>query len=127
MKRYLFVTVLAGLVLTAFAIAQAATRSVDISGAWSFSVDLGDAGHGEPTFTFKQNKETLTGDYDGPLGQYKVTGTVKENKAVFGFEFERDGEKHKATYTGTIESASKMTGTVEFSGGVSGTWTATKN
>jgi hypothetical protein len=51
---------------------------------------------------------------------------VTENKAVFGFEFTRDGNDLKATYTATIESAAKMTGIVEFSGGTRGKWTATK-
>ncbi|HEU4391413.1 MAG TPA: hypothetical protein VFV34_26675 [Blastocatellia bacterium] len=106
--------------------APAAEDSIDISGTWAFSVDLDNGGHGDPTFVFKQEKEKLTGSYDGPLGQYKVTGTVKEKTAVFGFDFESDGTTSKATYTGTIESATKMTGTVEFAGGPKGKWTATK-
>jgi hypothetical protein len=88
----------------------------DISGTWNFSVDLDGGGHGEPTFVFKQEADKLTGTYNGPLGEYKVTGTVTGVKAVFGFEFTQDGDPGKATYTGTIESPTKMTGTVEFSG-----------
>ncbi|HSE36939.1 MAG TPA: hypothetical protein VLG74_06515 [Blastocatellia bacterium] len=105
---------------------RAITSAFDISGTWIFSVDLESGDHGDPTFVFKQDKETLTGSYDGPLGQQKVTGTVKENKAVFGFEFTIEGVTNKATYTGTIESATRMTGTVEFSGGRRGKWTATR-
>jgi hypothetical protein len=106
--------------------ARATTPAVDISGTWSFSVDLDTGGHGDPTFVFKQDKETLTGSYDGPLGQYKVTGSVKENKAVFGFEFTNDGETHKVTYTGTVESATKMSGTIEIADGPKGKWTAAR-
>ena len=103
-----------------------ATAPADISGTWQFSVDLDNGGHGDPTFVFKQDKETLTGTYDGPLGQYNVTGTVKDNKAVFGFEFTNEDQKHKATYTGTVESANRMTGSLEITDGPKGKWTAAK-
>jgi len=100
--------------------------AADISGTWNFSVDLDGGGHGEPTFVFKQEGDKLTGTYDGPLGQHKVTGTVTDAKAVFGFDFTYDGQKEKVTYTGNIESPAKMTGTVEFSNGQRGKWTAAK-
>ena len=103
-----------------------ATAPADISGTWQFSVDLESGGHGDPTFVFKQDNETLTGTYDGPLGQYNVTGTVKDNKAVFGFEFTNDDQKHKITYAGTVESAARMTGGVEITDGPKGKWTATR-
>ena len=102
--------------------------AADISGTWNFIVDLNGGGHGEPTFVFKQKADKVTGTYKGPLGEYEVTGTVTGAKAVFGFEFTQDGETGKATYTGTIESPTKMTGTVEFkskSGSESGKWVAT--
>jgi hypothetical protein len=101
----------------------------DLSGTWSFSVDLDSGGHGEPTFVFKQEADKLTGTYNGPLGEYKITGTVTGAKAVFSFEFPQDGGKGKATYTGTIESPTKMTGTVEFiadKGNVRGKWVASR-
>src|SRR5215510_12032225 len=100
--------------------------AADLSGTWIFSVDLDNGGHGDPTFVFKQEGEKLAGTYNGPLGEYKVTGSVTGAKAVFGFEFTRDGESGKATYTATIDSPTKMTGTVEFTGGERGKWTATK-
>jgi hypothetical protein len=103
-----------------------ASGATDISGTWKFSVDLDTGGHGEPTFVFKQEGSKLTGTYSGPLGEQKVTGNVTDAKAVFGFEVVIDGETGKATYTATIESPTKMTGTVEFSNGVRGKWTATK-
>ena len=59
----------------------------DISGTWNFSVDLDGGGHGNPTFVFKQEGEKLIGTYKGPLGEYKVTGSVTGAKAVFGFDF----------------------------------------
>jgi hypothetical protein len=112
--------------LVGAATARAITGGVDLSGTWAFSVDLDNGDHGDPTFVLKQENETLTGTYDGPLGQQKVYGTVKDNKAIFGFEATNNGVTNKANYTGTIESATKMTGTVEFSTGRKGKWTATK-
>ena len=103
--------------------------AANISGTWIFSVDLDSGGHGDPTFVFKQEGEKLTGTYKGPLGEYNVTGSVTGDKAVFGFDFKNDDLTGKATYTATIESPTKMKGTVEFtdnSGGERGKWTATK-
>jgi hypothetical protein len=100
--------------------------AADISGTWIFSVDLDSGGHGDPTFVFKQEGEKLTGTYAGPLGEYKVVGTVTGAQAVFGFDFTVDGQAGKVTYTGTIESPTKMTGKVEFNIGDRGKWTANK-
>jgi hypothetical protein len=126
MRKPLLLTVSLGL-LIALPFATGLTASVaDITGTWSFSVDLEDGSHGDPTFVFKQDGENLTGTYTGPLGEQKVSGIVKGTQAVFGFEFKNEDQTVKATYTGTIESQTKMSGTVEFSGGPKGKWTATK-
>jgi len=105
------------------------SAAADISGTWNFSVDLDGGGHGDPIFVFKQKGEKLTGTYNGPLGEYKVTGTVTGAKAVFGFDFKNADLAGKATYTATIESPTKMNGTVEFidnGGNERGKWTAIK-
>jgi len=126
MKKLWLIVLIAAIIGATVSAAQKAD-AVNISGTWQFSVDLDNGGHGDPTFVFKQDKEALTGSYDGPLGQYSVTGSIKDKKAEFGFEFTNDGETHKAAYVATIESSTKMTGTLSFSGGgPSGKWTATK-
>jgi len=112
-----------------FASAGVAARNaapIDISGTWQFSVDLSNGGHGDPIFVFKQDKGILTGSYDGPLGKYEITGTIKDNSAVFAFEFSTDNQKRKATYTAVVESATKMSGTMEVTDGPTGTWNAVK-
>ena len=114
------------LALVAAGAGRALAPPADISGTWVFSVDLDTGDHGDPTFVLKQDGDAITGTYDGPLGQQKVTGVVKENKAVFGFEFEREGATHKVTYTGILESADKMSGTMEITNGPKGKWTATR-
>lgn len=115
------------LYLAATMIAAAAT---DLTGTWTFSVDLEGGGHGDPTFVLKQANGKLTGTYTGPIGQQPVTGTVTGNKAIFGYDFERDGVKSHATYTATIDGPAKMHGTIEFKGaqgdGATGTWMGTK-
>lgn len=53
-------------------------------------------------------------------------GTVKGNKVLFNVEGKnRSGESYKNSYTGAMESPTKMSGTVEFPKGP-GTWNATK-
>jgi hypothetical protein len=125
MKNHLLAIFLIGLIAS-FGAASPRAAAVDISGTWIFSVDLEDGGHGDPTFVFKQEGEKITGTYSGPLGEQKVAGSVKGDKAVFGFEISRDGETIKATYTGTIESPAKMTGTVAFNDVALGKWTGTR-
>ena len=103
--------------------------AADISGKWTFSVDLEDGGHGDPTFVFKQQGEKLSGTYNGPLGERDVTGTVSGSTAKFGFSVERDGATARVTYTAKIESATKMSGAINIAGpdgSGSGKWTATR-
>jgi hypothetical protein len=104
-----------------------ADQKADISGTWNLAQDMGSR-QGMQTFVFKQQGERLTGTANNGNGDQKVTGTVKGDKAVFSFEATREGRTLKGTYHGTIESATKMTGTVDFTGSItgSGTWTANK-
>ena len=97
----------------------------DISGAWDFTVDTG-AGTGNPAFVFQQQGDNLTGTYKGLLGEARVTGAVTGDKVAFSFQGEYGGEKMKVEYTGTIESATSMKGTVRFAALGEGTWTAKK-
>jgi len=119
---------MAVLIAAVAAAASAAAQSIDISGTWSAFLDMG-SGQGMPTFVFTQQGERLSGTVTRPTGQQqKVSGTVKGDKTTFWFEATRDGRSLKATYRGTIESATKMSGSVEFTGALTGTgtWTAVK-
>jgi hypothetical protein len=104
-----------------------ADQKADISGTWILAQDMGSR-QGMQTFVFKQQGERLAGTANNGNGDQKVTGTVKGDKAVFSFEATREGRTLKGTYHGTIESATKMSGTVDFTGSISGsgTWTANK-
>jgi len=103
-----------------FAIAALAFAA-DISGKWSFEVVL-DAGGGSPNFEFTQTGETLTGMYHGQFGDLKLTGTVKGDKVEFSF----GGDAGTVKYSGTLDGANKMKGTVDYGEVGKGTFTATK-
>ena len=125
MKNLMFTMMLLGLMSPL--LAGVPRTAADISGTWIFSVDLASGGHGDPTFVFKQEGEKLSGTYSGPLGEQKVSGAVNGDKAVFGFETSQNGETIKATYTGTVESRTKMSGTVQFNDNDErGKWTASR-
>ena len=116
--------------MVCFGAATLVVAADDLSGTWSFSVDLENGGHGTPTFVLKQANGKLTGTYSGALGEKQVTGTLNGNQAVFGFAFEQDGSTVNATYTATLDGPGKMHGTLQFKGtegdGTAGKWTATK-
>jgi hypothetical protein len=101
---------------------------VNLTGTWGLQY-MGSQGPIKFTFVFKQTGEKLMGDYSGPMGPRKVTGAVKGNKVVFGWEAEGNGGvTYTVAFKGTIESATKMTGTVgnPFCGGEGCTWTAAR-
>ncbi len=105
--------------------------ATDISGTWALVYMGSDGNPVNLKFVFKQAGEKLTGVFPGigPMGEQKVTGTVKGNKVMFGWEHKGSGNKPPLTVTfdGTIESPTKMTGTVgsPFCG-EGCKWTATK-
>jgi len=97
-------------------------EKIDVSGRWSFEVETS-AGSSSPTFIFKQEGETLTGQYQGAFGEAPLTGTVKEKEIRFSFKVQAQGAEVTITYTGTIEKNS-MKGTAQLGDLASGTWTA---
>jgi hypothetical protein len=81
------------------------------------------------TFVFKQEGEKLSGTFSGvgPVPPCQVTGAVKENNVVFGWEAEGNrGLIYTVAFKGKIESATKMTGTVGAPFCKDCNWTATK-
>ena len=125
MKSQLQIIVLLGLLLIP---AGAGASAIDISGTWTFTVGkVMSPGTVDVTFVIKQEGEKLSGTYSGPTGEYPITGTVKGDKVVISYEV-----TNKWTMTvklnGTIESSTRMTGTIEYIGGgaPSRKWTATK-
>jgi hypothetical protein len=114
------------LVVCALALSSATllAQGTNVTGDWAFTVTT-DQGGGNPTMTFKQDGEKLTGKYNGQFGSADLTGTVKGNAIQFTFTIDVQGQQAPATYKGTIEKNS-MKGTMDIGGMVSGTFTATK-
>lgn len=124
MKYQLLIIFLLGLSLVP---AGAGASVADISGTWACSVDTGNDMRSNGTLVLKQEREKLTGVLSGQSGEYKITGTVKGDKVVFSFDITlRDqGQPTKVTFTGSIESTTKMTGAAEYPKGTVN-WAATK-
>jgi hypothetical protein len=126
MKYQLLIILLLGLSLGS---AGAKTSATDISGTWTFSISMEDPRgpqNATSTFVFEQKGGKLTGAQSVGSGEQKVTGTVNGNKVEFSVEGKnRSGEPFKNTFTGTIESQTKMSGAVTFIKGPA-RWTATK-
>ena len=86
--------------------------TVNLTGTWGLEY-MGRAAPVKLTFVFKQEGEKLSGTFSGvgPIPKAQVTGVAKGNKVVFGFEL--TGElAQTVTFKGTIESATRMIGTV---------------
>jgi hypothetical protein len=97
-------------------------EKIDVSGTWAFEVET-PAGSGSPSFTFKQEGETLTGQYKGAFGEAPLTGTIKGNEIKFSIKINAQGQEATLTYSGTVEKNS-MKGKVELGDFGSGTFTA---
>ena len=102
-----------------------ASAAADISGTWDFAVDTS-SGSGNPTFTFRQDGEKLTGTYKGVLGEAPLTGTVKGDEIRFTIEADYAGQKLKLEYSGKILSPASMKGTARYGDLGEATWTAAK-
>jgi len=124
MKYQLLIIFLLGLLLGT---ADAGANAADISGTWACSIDTGNGLRPNGTLVFKQAGEKLTGTLSGQSGEQKITGTVKGDQVVFSFDITMRGQTQpsKVTYTGTIESPTKMTGAAEYPKGTVN-WSATK-
>jgi hypothetical protein len=107
---------------------------VNLTGTWGLQYmsnpNKGTGGPIKMTFVFKQEGEKLSGTFSGlgPVPPCPVIGAVKGNNVVFGWEMEGNrGTTFTVAFKGTIESATRMTGTVgsQFCGNGCN-WTATK-
>jgi len=96
---------------------------IDVTGAWSVTVET-EAGSGNPSFTFKQDGEKLTGRYKGLLGEFDVTGTVKGDKIEFSFKAAGQVEG-VVNYAGTTDGKT-MKGKVSLAGLGEGTFSGKK-
>jgi hypothetical protein len=134
MRRQLVVVFLLVVISPGFGLSRVGVEAgpVNLTGTWGVQY-MGSQGPIKMTFVLKQTGEKLTGDYSGPFGPRKVTGAVKGDKVVFGWEMSGnmagpEGPTFVVAFKGAIESATKMTGTVgnPFCGSEGCEWTGTK-
>ena len=121
------VTAIGGiLALVAALVMPAAAQGVNVTGKWVFDVQTS-GGSGQPTVTFKQEGEKLTGHYSSQtLGEADFTGTVKGTAIQFTFNAEAQGQQIDVAYTGSVDGNS-MKGTVNMAGGqLTGSFTGKK-
>src|SRR5687767_453462 len=85
---------------------------VDVTGVWIFTVESA-AGKSNPTLTFKQDGEKLTGQYSSQLmGEAQLAGTVKGQAIDFTVSANVQGTQVELKYVGTVESKDSMKGTL---------------
>ena len=113
---------LAGLVLAASASVVAEPAKVE--GKWNVVLQL-ESITGHPVLTLKQDGEKLTGTYEGRYGPSALEGEIKEKKIAFAVTFNAEGTQTTGVFQGTVDGAT-MSGSVEFEGAGSGTWTAVR-
>ena len=95
-------------------------EKIDVTGDWDFTVETSE-GSGNPSFSFKQDGERLTGKYKGLFGEADLTGTVKGDKIEFSFKVSGQTEG-VITYSGTTDGKT-MKGKVDLAGAAEGTFT----
>jgi hypothetical protein len=135
MRAYVFtVRVITALLASSVAACHSIPTS-NLTGTWLIHAELDDGSSGNPTFVLKQRGGDLTGTCDCAGGRQEVTGSVTGTTALFGFHTPRPVRFHPSdffletltvTYTGTLDTETTMSGTIEFSNGVKGKWTARK-
>ena len=106
----------------------AEASAVNLTGTWGLQY-MGSEAPIKMTFVFKQEGEKLSGAFSGvgPVPPCPVTGAVKGNNVVFGWEAEGNGgHTYTVAFKGAIESATRMTGTVGPPFCRDCNWTATK-
>jgi hypothetical protein len=96
---------------------------IDLSGTWNLEVETGQ-GSGRPTLTIKQSGETISGTYQGMLGEAPLSGSIKDDK--FEISFQASGQlEGKVVYQGTTNGQT-MQGKVTLANVGEGTFTGRK-
>jgi hypothetical protein len=99
---------------------------VDVTGVWIFNVES-PAGKSNPTLTFKQDGEKLTGQYSSQLmGQAGLTGTVKGQAIEFVVSATVQGTPIELKYTGVVNTKDSMKGTLSAGDFGDGTFTGAR-
>jgi hypothetical protein len=105
-------------------VGEAAATS-DVSGTWTFEMQLPKREVEHPVFELKQEGEQVTGTYSGRLGKLETTGTAKDRAITLTVVAKNNqGGPMRLTFTGTMSSPSTMSGTLDMAGKFEVDWTA---
>lgn len=103
--------------------ATADSAKVDVTGKWAFHIES--PFQGTPTVTFTQKADSISGRYvSNALGTRDFVGTVKAGKIAFSFGAESGGQNFTMAFAGKLVDPDTMTGTIDFSGMATGTFSA---
>ena len=113
------------LLLTLVLASPPQSQPPSITGTWNVIANVG-GNQSEQTCTFTQKETELTGSCKGERGTYPVTGKV-DGKITWQFEIDYEGQRLTPVYTGALESADKIVGSVDVQGmGIGGEFSATR-
>ncbi|HYK87900.1 MAG TPA: hypothetical protein VE398_03975 [Acidobacteriota bacterium] len=98
------------------------TDGANVSGTWDLSLESA-AGSATPTITLSQEGEKITGTYIVKLGKTSLKGTLERKNIKIIVTFKFLGQQVSVTYSGEVDDDA-MKGSVQFSIGGSGSWTA---
>ena len=124
MKRMMLAVALVLAVASAGVLAQDPPKAqkIDVTGAWESTVQSPE-GAMTSAATYKQDGEKLTGTHVGQMGEMPLTGTVKGNEIAYTISIDAGGQQFALAYKGKVDGDT-ITGTVDFGGMGSATWTA---
>jgi hypothetical protein len=114
MNRIKFVAALAAFLLATLILTSPifAADAAKVAGQWNLTLQTAN-GPANPTATFKQDGETLTGTYKGRFGESPLKGTIKGNDITFSTTISPQGQEIQIVYSGTVDGDS-MKGKVKF-------------
>ena len=115
------------LLLAAISLCAIADDAAPLTGKWQ-TYQLIAGNESTQSCTFAQKDTELTGSCNSERGTVQITGKVEGKKVIWSYKSEYNGTPLTVIYTGTLESTTKIAGTVsvpEFS--VDGEFTATQS
>ena len=105
------------------AAAKPDTGKVDVTGKWNVNIES--PVQGTPTITLTQKGDSISGKYiSNAIGTHDFVGTIKGRALSFSFPAESGGQSFVMAFTGKLDDADSMSGSIDFSGMATGTFTA---
>lgn len=126
MKRTLILVGILALACSVGLLAQDAPKEkkIDVTGTWDLTIES-PQGTMNASATYKQDGEKLTGTQQGPMGEDKLEGTVKDANVSYVIHISPNGQDFTITFTGKVDG-DKIAGTFDFNGMGSANWSAAR-